>query len=90
MFLYYVHELWMRSMYDKYEHVDPKVVFSVDQVMGLYLHMVKMQPRVTYVIILLYLMMIDICIMTIIPPRIRIRQRMKTLRIAYATHDCHP
>ena len=36
-------------MYDKYEHGDPKVVFSVDRVMGLYLHIAQVQPMVTYV-----------------------------------------
>jgi len=43
----------MRLMYDKYEHGDPKVVLSVDRVMGLCLHMEQVQPRVTNVITLL-------------------------------------
>lgn len=41
-------------MYDKYEHGNPKVVLSVGKVMGLYLHMVQGQPRVTYAVILWY------------------------------------
>ena len=46
----------------KYEYSDPKVVLSVDGVMELYLHMIQVKPRVTYVVILLCLMMIDIYI----------------------------
>ena len=46
---FYVYELWIRQMYDKYEYGDPKVVLSVDRVMGLYLHIEQVQPRVTYV-----------------------------------------
>ena len=53
-------------MYDKYEYGHPNVVLSVDGVMGLYLHMTQVQPKVTYVVILLCVMMIDICIMTMI------------------------
>ena len=44
-----MNELWIRQMYDKYEYGDPKVVLSVDRVMGLYLLMEQVQPRVTYV-----------------------------------------
>ena len=49
-------------MYCKYEYGDPMVVLSVDGVMELYLHMIQVKPRVTYVVILLCLMMIDIYI----------------------------
>ena len=52
-------------MYDKYEYVEPKLVLSVDGVMELYLHMIQVKPRVTYVVILLCIMMIDIYIMLI-------------------------
>ena len=53
MSLYYIYKLWMRLMYHKYEHCDPKVLLSVDRFMGLCLHMTHMQPRVTYLITLL-------------------------------------
>ena len=65
MYLYYGYELWKRLKYCKYEYGDPMVVLSVDGVMGLYLHMIQVKPRVTYVVILLCLMMIDIYIMLI-------------------------
>ena len=65
MHIYYVYELWMRLIYGKYEYGDPKVVLSVDGVLGLYIHMVQVKPRVTYVVIFLCLMMIDIYIMLI-------------------------
>ena len=57
---YYVYDQWIRLMYDKYEHGDPKVVLSVNRVMGLCLHMAQVQPRVTYVITLLWCGDLDI------------------------------